>query len=201
MLCGEILMLTWGVKTAQKPTRILWLKEEIGFMWSWCKGDLCLPSTERFGSTLRAEAAGLCSRYRTVSAGLTLGNSTHSGMKVTFALSLLNVVGLKGESSLCEGQVVFFYDNQCFQMYPAFEINSLFGFFDFLVQFLSPHLCDSGLCLFSTSSFCISLVKRNAPALVLWKQPCYHVGGMSCGHPRFGCCWSDSIHRPGEVPC
>lgn len=46
-------------------------------------------------------------------------------MKVTFTLSLLNVDGLKGHRhSVEENQ--YFYDNQCFQMYPAFEINFFF---------------------------------------------------------------------------
>lgn len=54
-----------------------------------------------------------------------LGSSTQSGMKVTFTLSLLNVVGLTGDSHSVE-EHSYFYDSQCFQMYPALEINSLF---------------------------------------------------------------------------
>lgn len=61
---------------------------------------------------------------RTVGAGLKLGSSIQSGMKVTFTLSLLNVVGLKGASHSVE-EHSYFYDSQCFQMYPALEINSL----------------------------------------------------------------------------
>lgn len=50
-------------------------------------------------------------------AALTLGSSTPSGMKVTFTLSLLNVVGLTGDGHSQE-------ERWCFQMYPTSEINS-----------------------------------------------------------------------------
>ena len=50
-------------------------------------------------------------------------------MKVTFTVSLLNVVGFKGDHHSVE-ENWYFYDNQGFQMYSAFEINSFFGFTD-----------------------------------------------------------------------